>query len=128
MEEEGAPWELLYNLGTALVQRGGAADDAAAEGCLEQAAEACKEVRAQQNCSAIVNRKPCCVSPPYFCDFSPPYFCGFSGPVQTRSTLTPLCWSETPLIVLSNTPEAPHVFQLEPSHAGVISLSLSLYV
>lgn len=44
MEEEGAPWELLYNLGTALVQRGAAGDDAAAESCLEQAEEACKEV------------------------------------------------------------------------------------
>lgn len=49
MEEEGAPWELLYNLGTALVQRGGVADDAAAESCLEQAAEVCKEVRAPEH-------------------------------------------------------------------------------
>lgn len=45
MEEEGVPWELLYNLGTALVQRGAAGDDAAAESCLEQAAEVCREVR-----------------------------------------------------------------------------------
>ena len=44
MEEEGAPWELLYNLGTALVQRGAAGDDAAAESCLEQAEEVCREV------------------------------------------------------------------------------------
>eukprot|EP00752_Nemacystus_decipiens_P006033 g5448.t1 len=43
MEEEGAPWELLYNLGTALVQRGAAGDDASAEGCLEQAEEVCRE-------------------------------------------------------------------------------------
>lgn len=45
MEEEGAPWELLYNLGTALAQRGVAGDDAAAESCLEQAEEVCREVR-----------------------------------------------------------------------------------
>lgn len=45
MEEEGAPWELLYNLGTALVQRGAPGDDAAAESCLEQAEEVCREVR-----------------------------------------------------------------------------------
>ncbi|CAM9537632.1 unnamed protein product [Ectocarpus sp. 6 AP-2014] len=45
MEEEGAPWELLYNLGTALVQRRGGAGDnmAAAESCLQQAEEACRE-------------------------------------------------------------------------------------
>lgn len=44
MEEEGAPWELLYNLGTALVQRGAGGDDAAAQSCLQQAEEACREV------------------------------------------------------------------------------------
>ncbi|CAN0007398.1 unnamed protein product, partial [Ectocarpus fasciculatus] len=46
MEEERAPWELLYNLGTALAQqqRGGAGDDAAAaETCLQQAEEVCRE-------------------------------------------------------------------------------------
>ncbi|CAN0220394.1 unnamed protein product, partial [Scytosiphon promiscuus] len=43
MEEEGAPWELLYNLGTALVQRGALGDDAMAESCLQQAEEACRE-------------------------------------------------------------------------------------
>lgn len=45
MDEEGAPWELLYNLGTALVQRGAAGDAAIAEKCLEQAGEVCREVR-----------------------------------------------------------------------------------
>lgn len=44
MEEEETPWELLYNLGIALVQRGAAGDDAAAESCLGQAEEACREV------------------------------------------------------------------------------------
>ncbi|CAM9427818.1 unnamed protein product [Laminaria digitata] len=43
MEEEGAPWELLYNLGTALLQRGAAGDAATAEKCLEQAGEVCRE-------------------------------------------------------------------------------------
>ena len=45
MDEEGTPWELLYNLGTALVQRGAAGDAAIAEKCLEQAGEVCREVR-----------------------------------------------------------------------------------
>lgn len=45
MDEEGVPWELLYNLGTALVQRGAAGDTATAEKCLEQAGEVCREVR-----------------------------------------------------------------------------------
>ncbi|CAN0225353.1 unnamed protein product [Pylaiella littoralis] len=43
MEEEGTPWELLYNLGTALLQRGAAGDHEAAESCLAQAEEACRE-------------------------------------------------------------------------------------
>ncbi|CAM9248188.1 unnamed protein product, partial [Hapterophycus canaliculatus] len=43
MEEEGAPWELLYNLGTALVQRGAAGDSTTAEDCLQQAEEACRK-------------------------------------------------------------------------------------
>ena len=45
IDEEGAPWELLYNLGTALVQRGAAGDAAMAEKCLEQAGRFCREVR-----------------------------------------------------------------------------------
>lgn len=48
MEEESAPWELLYNLGTALLQRGGliaAGRKNVTEKCLEQAEEACLEVR-----------------------------------------------------------------------------------
>lgn len=45
MEEEGAPWEFLYNIGTALVQPGEAGDVALAERCLEQAEEVCREVR-----------------------------------------------------------------------------------
>ena len=52
MEEEGAAWELLYNLGTALLQRNGSVGAAevefeveTAETCLEQAEETCLEVR-----------------------------------------------------------------------------------
>ena len=45
MDEEGVPWELLYNLGTALVQRGAAGDAATAEKCLQQAGGLCREVR-----------------------------------------------------------------------------------
>ncbi|CAM9329917.1 unnamed protein product [Ascophyllum nodosum] len=50
MEEEGAAWELLYNLGTALLQRNGSVGAAevefeveTAETCLEQAEETCLE-------------------------------------------------------------------------------------
>lgn len=48
MEEESAPWELLYNLGTAILHRGGliaAGRENVTERCLEQAEEACLEVR-----------------------------------------------------------------------------------
>lgn len=43
-EEEGVPWELLYNLGTALMQRGNEDDLANAERFLIRAEEACREV------------------------------------------------------------------------------------
>lgn len=48
MEEENAPWELLYNLGTALLQGDrliAAGRENVAERCLEQAEESCLEVR-----------------------------------------------------------------------------------
>lgn len=43
-EEESAPWELLYNLGTALVQRGEEAGVATAEECLARVEETCRQV------------------------------------------------------------------------------------
>lgn len=44
MEEESAPWELLYNLGTALLQRGEPGDADTAEQCLSQAEDSCRQV------------------------------------------------------------------------------------
>lgn len=44
MEEDGVPWELLYNLGSALIQREEGDDLAVAESCLDRAEEVCRKV------------------------------------------------------------------------------------
>lgn len=45
VEEDGVPWALLYNLGTALLQRNEGVDVTTAEECLSRAEESCRQVK-----------------------------------------------------------------------------------